>query len=74
VQLPKYVLKRSKNALRYHRRIKGTKEVFTRAMRSKQNSEASAIQLEAADLTAQYEAELRYRQAASPDALSHGNA
>ena len=73
MQLPKYVLKRSKNALRYHRRIKGTKEVFTRAMRSKQNSEASAIQLEAADLTAQYEAELRYRQAASPDALSHGD-
>jgi hypothetical protein len=73
MQLPKYVLKRSKNALRYHRRIKGTKEVFTRAMRSKQNSEASAIQREAADLTAQYEAELRYRQAASPDALSHGD-
>ena len=73
MQLPKYVFKRSKDALRYYRRIRGTKEIFARPMRAKQSSPPSAIQREAAELTAQYEAELRYRQAAHPDAIAHGD-
>ena len=70
MQLPKHVHKRAGQSLQYKRRISGSKDFFARAMRSKQNSPPSAIQLEAADLTAQYEAELRYRQAASPDAIA----
>lgn len=70
MQLPKYVFKRSKDALRYYRRIRGTNEIFARPMRAKQSSPSSVIQKEAADLTAQYEAELRFRQATHPDAIA----
>lgn len=73
MQLPKHVSKRAKDALQYRRRISGSSEFFYRAMRSKQSSPASAIQREAAELTAMYEAELRYRQAAHPDAISDGD-
>lgn len=71
--LPKHVSKRAKDALQYRRRISGTKEYFYRSMRCKQSSPQSAIQLEAAELTAQYEAELRYRQAAHPDAIAEAD-
>lgn len=71
--LPKYVSKRAKNALQYRRLFSGSKERFFRSMRCKQDSPMSAIQLEAAQLAAQYEAELRLRQAASPDAIAHGD-
>ena len=71
--LPKYVSKRAKNALQYRRLFSGSKERFFRSMRCNQDSPPSAIQREAADLTAQYEAELRYRQAASPEAIAHGD-
>ena len=68
--LPKYVSKRAKNALQYRRLFSGSKERFFRSMRCNQDSPPSAIQREAAELTAQYEAELRYRQAAHPDAIA----
>lgn len=71
--LPKHVSKRAKDALQYRRRISGTKEYFYRSMRCKQSSPPSAIQREAAELTAQYEAELRYRQAAHPDAIAEAD-
>ena len=71
--LPKHVSKRAKVALQYRRRISGTKEYFYRSMRCKQSSPPSAIQREAAELTAQYEAELRYRQAAHPDAIAEAD-
>ena len=71
--LPKYVSKRAKNALQYRRLFSGSKERFFRSMRCNQDSPPSAIQREAAELTAQYEAELRYRQAASPEAIAHGD-
>ena len=69
-QLPQHVYPRSANALRYRRRISGTKEYFTRALVAKQDSPVSEIQREAASLTAAYEAELRFRNARHPDALS----
>ena len=71
--LPKYVSKRAKNALQYRRLFSGSSERFFRSMRCNQDSPPSAIQREAAELTAQYEAELRIRQAASPDAIAHGD-
>lgn len=69
-QYPDYVKPRGKNALRFRRRITGSADYFTRALRSKQDSPASEIQREAASILALFEAEVRLRRATHPDSLS----
>ena len=69
-QYPNYVKPRGKNALRFRRRITGSTDYFTRALRAKQDSPASEIQREAASILALFEAEVRLRSATHPDSLS----
>jgi|GEM_PF-5571072 len=69
-QYPDYVKPRGKNALRFRRRITGSADYFTRALRSKQDSPASEIQREAASILALFEAEVRLRCATHPNSLS----